>query len=112
MVKVKIIKKGLLYPIGKIINVSKTESKEAIKIGHAELIEETNIKGVGLVEVEKKGNTRKEEAEYSFSKRLLDELMTSDYSFDNWMIHKDKFLEGKVSFKVFDITVISHQFYL
>jgi len=50
MVRIKIIQEGLVYPVGKILNVSKEEGEEAVEHGSAELINETYVKGVGYVE--------------------------------------------------------------
>jgi len=50
MTKIKIIKEGYMYPKGKILSVSKSDAKEAIREGIAELINETFVKGVGVIE--------------------------------------------------------------
>lgn len=67
MVKIKIIKEGQVYPVGKILNVSPTESEEAIQEGIAiKYIEETD-------EEQKKKNIIKSSLQELISKDSIDQ---------------------------------------
>ncbi len=50
MVRVKVKKSGMIYPIGKILTVSKREAEEAVKKGDVEMLDEKYVEGVGVVE--------------------------------------------------------------
>lgn len=118
MVKVKVIKNGLIYPKGKILNVSKIEADDGLKNGDVEIINEVYVAGIGNIETEvnpkqfieledgtikdvTEQNKKIEEAKWSVGKRLLDELIIKDGNFekDKWGKYKNGYLGGRVTFE-------------
>ncbi len=45
---------------------------------------------------------KQKEAEFIFASRLLDDLVTEDFSFENYERYKDGYLQGKVSFEIWE----------
>jgi len=94
MTRIKIIKDGMIYPKGKIITVPKDEDDESIKEGIGVSIDEYGnevIKEKKLTEDE-----RKLQAEWIVAKSVLGEIITNDYSRENYNKWVEKgFLNGK-----------------
>ena len=84
MVKVRIIKEGMLYPVGKILNVSKEEAKEALDSKSVEIVSEKNIPGVGIVEEEDKKYIEDEDGKIeqikSIKEQYLELIIKKKYS--------------------------------
>ena len=95
-----------MYPIGKIINVSKAEAEEAIKEGVGILVDDNsiNVKGVGVVEQikeEKKIKTREEIAREYHCRPFLGEIVINngDYSKEVWEVWNEEYMQGKCSWE-------------
>ncbi len=104
MVRVKIIKKGLVYPVGKIMDIPKKEADEALKDGNVELIKGKNVKGVGFVEEKKE---REAEANYIYSVEVLNELIPTEWTTKKYEELKNGFLH-KVSFASWERYIKEH----